>query len=262
MESSLHKQLKELYTTSGGKTEVAFGGFRVDALSDSGILEIQLGPLVAIRRKLSCLIAQYPVHVVKPLVVNRHFRWVQEDGTLLWHRADPRSGPPWGFFADLVYMTKLFPHPNLTFHLPRVVVEEERLSPRILSRSKGQGQRKNRGKKGKAKVLDIRLLEVRGEIVLREAEDVLHLLPRELPDPIDTAVLSRHLNIPEWEGRRIVYCLRECGVLRRIGYRKRYRTYTIVTPRIQRALIVAAMDDNTPLSEVGRASTFTATSFT
>ncbi len=220
MESSLHKQLKELYTPDGGKCEVFVDGFRVDALSDSStILEIQLGPLIAIRRKLAALLANYCVHVVKPLVTRRFFRWVGKDGAVIWHRSDPRATPTWQIFEDLVYFTSLFPHPNLTIRVPLATVEEDRLSPRTFAGRKRQSN--------KTPVLDIRLREVQGEIILRDAVDLLRLLPPELPQPIDTASLSRQLNIPEWEARRILYCLRECGVLRQVGYRKRFRTYML-----------------------------------
>ena len=223
MESSLHKQLKELYTADGGKREVFVDGFRVDALCDSStILEIQLGPLIAIRRKLTVLLANYCVHLVKPLVTKRFFRWVGKDGALVWHRSDPRATPKWQIFEDLVYFTNLFPHPNLTIRLPLTTVEEDRLSPRTLADRKRGGR--------KTPVLDIRLREIQGEIILRDAADLLQLLPTELPQPIDTASLSRQLNIPQWEARRIVYCLRECGVLRQVGYRKRFRTYMLTEP--------------------------------
>jgi len=223
MERSLHKQLKELYTAGGGKREVLIDGFRVDALCDcSTILEIQLGPLVAIRRKLTALLAHYRVHLVKPLVIRRFFRWVGKDGALIWHRSDPRVTPTWQIFEDLVYFTNLFPHPNLTIRLPLATVEEHRLSPRTIAVRKRPSK--------KMPVLDIRLREIQGEIILRHAADLLQLLPAELPQPMDTASLSRLLDIPEWEARRIVYCLRECGVVRQVGYRKRFRTY-ILTER-------------------------------
>ena len=53
METSLHRELKQRYgpgSGAGGRLEVSFGGFRVDAVTtDGALVEVQSGPLGPLR---------------------------------------------------------------------------------------------------------------------------------------------------------------------------------------------------------------------
>ena len=51
MESSLHQQLKEHYADTG-KTEVRLGDYRIDAIRDGELIEIQCASLSAIRKSV------------------------------------------------------------------------------------------------------------------------------------------------------------------------------------------------------------------
>ena len=52
MESSLHRQLKELYAPSPEHREVVWDRWRIDAVRDNELIEIQHGSLSAIRDKI------------------------------------------------------------------------------------------------------------------------------------------------------------------------------------------------------------------
>ena len=49
METTLHRQLKQSYASSDGETEVTLGSFRIDAIRDDELIEIQCASLSALR---------------------------------------------------------------------------------------------------------------------------------------------------------------------------------------------------------------------
>ena len=59
METTLHRQLKALYAADASRQEVRLGGYRVDAVVDGRLVEIQQGSLAAIRDKVRCLLAEH-----------------------------------------------------------------------------------------------------------------------------------------------------------------------------------------------------------
>ena len=71
METSLHRDLKKLYAGADAQFEVALGDYRIDVTSGGRLVEIQHGPLTAIRDKVRALLEDYTVLVVKPIVVQK-----------------------------------------------------------------------------------------------------------------------------------------------------------------------------------------------
>ncbi|MFQ5734409.1 MAG: hypothetical protein ACE5KM_20920, partial [Planctomycetaceae bacterium] len=71
METTLHRQLKELYVDDVDNREVAVDGFRIDAVVDSTLIEIQCASLSAIRDKVRRLLESHDVRVVKPLAARK-----------------------------------------------------------------------------------------------------------------------------------------------------------------------------------------------
>lgn len=221
MESSLHSALKELIVAGSGRTEVRIGRWRVDGLVAGTVVEIQTGPLVAVRQKVNVLLREYPVLLIKPIVVRKTLRWFDPTGNFLRQRNVDKVEHLTRPFDDLVYFTRIFPHPQLTIRLLYVWVAEDRLSPQYLPRD---------CRSRRHAVIDVKLLRVEDQIDLRKAGDLLRLLPAQVPPELDTASLAQVLNVPVWEARKIIYCLRECGALRQIGCRRRFRVYAVSTP--------------------------------
>ena len=71
METSLHRQLKELYADDDSQTEVQLGDFRIDAIFQDQLVEIQHGSLAAIRDKIKKLLVSHRVMVVKPIILRK-----------------------------------------------------------------------------------------------------------------------------------------------------------------------------------------------
>lgn len=71
METSLHRQLKQIYAGEAAQVEVRLAGYRIDAVADGELVEIQHGSLAAIRDKISRLLEKHRVRIVKPIVASK-----------------------------------------------------------------------------------------------------------------------------------------------------------------------------------------------
>lgn len=215
METTLHKQLKQLYGGENGRSEVSVGGFRVDAVVGETLVEVQLGKLLAIRQKLGRLLQDHKVLVIKPVVTGTIYHWYDRSGGLLLRRYQSRQNAAWSFFQELVYLTNIFPHGNLTIQIPFVTLEDHRLSPRFVRRIRRR----------RATILDVRLAWIQHQTVLSTARDVMKLLPSDMPLLLSTPMLERFLRISPWQAQQILYCLRKFGLIRQVGYKNRFRIY-------------------------------------
>lgn len=217
MESSLHKQLKQLYADDGAEIEWKLGKYRIDVVSDDELIEIQHGSLAAIRDKVADLTRNHRMLVVKPLVVRK--RLVKLDakgGRVVSRRLSPKKGDVLDLFDELVYFTRVFPHPNLTLETPLVEIEEWRYP--------GHGRRRRR-RKNDLVVEDQKLLKLQTIHSFRTAADLLRLIPADLPTPFHTAHLAQAMGISRTKAQQIAYCLRQTAALQVCGKHVNARLY-------------------------------------
>jgi hypothetical protein len=228
METSLHRQLKQIYAGEDAATEVRLGRWRIDAVCDGELIEIQHGSLSAIRDKIQQLCQNNRVRVVKPIVAEKTLvKYAERGGEPLESRRSPKRGRLLDVFDELVYFTRAFPHRRLTLELALVDVAEHRFP--------GHGRRR-RWRRDDFQVQDQQLLVVRDTFTLRTAADLLKLLGVELPAPFDTGELARALGVQRSLAQRIAYCLREMGAVKQKGKRGNAWLYTPVVKR-QRAKV-------------------------
>ena len=211
METSLHRELKHLYAGEDARTEVRCAGYRIDAMAGNELVEVQHGSLAAIRRKIARLLEEHQVRIVKPIVADKLLvKKAKRAGRVVERRRSPKRGTLLDFFQELVYFTKVFPHPRLTIELVLVDVEEHRYP--------GHGRRR-RYRQSDFRVEDQKLVGVRGAHVLRTLADLCALLPGRPPSPFDTGDLARSLDVARGIAQRIAYCLRETGAARQVAKR-------------------------------------------
>jgi hypothetical protein len=226
METSLHRQLKQLYAQAGSQLEARVGPYRIDVASGGQLVEIQHGALAALRDKLRALLVEHDVLVVKPIVANKTLvKRSSRRGKVIERRRSPKRGTLLSAFDELVYFTKVFPHPRLTLELLLVDVEEWRYP--------GHGRRR-RWRQNDHVVEDRKLLAVGQSVRLRTAGDLARLLPCPLPHEFHTADLAALWGVARWTAQRVAYCLRECGAIEAIGKRGNahvYRPCTTVRAR-------------------------------
>ncbi|MBL8851995.1 MAG: hypothetical protein JNG89_20145 [Planctomycetaceae bacterium] len=215
METSLHRQLKELYAGDAASREVRLDGFRIDAIADGQLIEIQSAPLGAIRDKVRTLVQQHDVLVIKPLAARKTLiKLKRKNGKVLSTRTSPRRETVCDLFSELVNFVPLFPHPRLTLDVLLTEQEEHRVPVK---------KRRRRGKD--YRVLDRRLVQVVETHRFRTADDVLALLPEELPASFTTADIAKLLKIPRWLAQKMTYCLRRMEAVNVIGVSQRSRLY-------------------------------------
>jgi hypothetical protein len=205
----LHRELKRLYAGPAAQTEVVLDKYRIDAIADGTLIEIQHGSLAAIRDKIRKLLESHPVLVVKPIVarkvlVKQHDR----EGEVHSRRTSPKRGTLLDIFDDLVYFTRVFPHPRLTLEVVLVEVEEWRYP--------GHGRRR-RWRRGDHVVADQKLVSVGASTRLRAAKDLISLVPGKLPREFHTGHLAERADVPRHVAQRIAYCLREMRAVEQVG---------------------------------------------
>jgi hypothetical protein len=209
METSLHRDLKRLYAGEAAQCEVRLGRYRIDAIADGELIEVQHGPLAAIRDKVRKLLTEHHVRVVKPIIASKQLVYLRrKGGKIARRRLSPKRGKLLDLFDELIHFTNVFPHPRLVLEVPLVDVEERRYP--------GHGRRRWR-RDGDFQVEDQALVTVQSQIRLATAGDLAGLVACPLPVPFNTAHLAAGLAIPRWSAQRIAYCLNRMGAWRQVG---------------------------------------------
>lgn len=210
METSLHRELKALYSPDASRREVALDGFRIDAIDDGRLIEIQYGSLAALRDKIRRLLAAHEVHVVKPLAARKYLvTRKRKRGPIVSARWSPSRETIYDLFLDLVHFTGVFPHARLTLEVVLTEQEEHRLPAR---------KRRWNGKN--YRVEDRCLRSIAGRVVLRTAADLAALIPAAVPGEFTTAELAEAAGIPRWLAQKMAYCLRKTGAVDVAGKRR------------------------------------------
>ncbi len=209
METSLHRQLKDVYADQGGQVEVSLGRYRIDVVCDGELIEIQHGSLSAIRDLVCNLLRYHRVLVVKPIVVRK--RLVKQDargGRVISRRLSPKRGRDIDLFHELIYFTRVFPHHNLCIETPLIEVEEWRYP--------GHGRR--RWRRSTDHVMeDQKLVALHRIVRFHSADDLMQIIPDDLPSPFHTAHLAKSLNVQRRVAQRIAYCFRKTGAAEQVG---------------------------------------------
>ncbi len=226
METSLHRELKLRYAGDDARTEVMLGKYRIDAVSRGRLIEIQHGSLAAIRDKIRRLLNDHRVLVVKPIVHSKLLvKQAAEAGPAVSRRMSPKRGSALDIFDELVYFTRVFPHPRLSLEVVLVDVEEWRYP--------GHGRRR-RWRKDDFVVADQKLLEVGASYRLKRPADLVKLMPPGLPRQFHTAALAEHCQVARHAAQRIAYCLREMQAVEQVGKQGNARVYRLPGRRLRR----------------------------
>ncbi len=209
METSLHRDLKRLYAGEAAQCEVRLGRYWIDAVADGELIEVQHGPLAAIRDKVRKLLVEHRVRVVKPIVASKQLIYLRrKGGKSVRKRLSPKRGKLLDLFDELIHFTNVFPHPRLVLEVPLVEVEERRYP--------GHGRRRWR-RDGDYEVEDQTLIAVQSHIRMTTAADLAALVSCPLPVPFHTAHIAAGMTIPRWSAQRIAYCLNRMGAWQQVG---------------------------------------------
>lgn len=218
METSLHRQLKRRYASRDSDTEVVIGNYRVDAVREDELIEVQCASLSAIREKSRELLRRHRLRIVKPVIERTRIRRLDRPGgKVVSRRMSPKRGGIVDVFEDLIYFTQVFPHPNLTIDVVTVQVEQTRVPFR--------GRR--RRWQSDYRVVDVMLEEVLGQTEFRVPRDLLSVIPfPDRPASFNTADLASWIDRPRWFAQKVAYVLRKIGAVDARGRSRHGIIYT------------------------------------
>jgi hypothetical protein len=217
VETSLHRELKEFYCDDAAAREVSVRGYRIDAIVDGTLIEIQQASLSALRRKTKVLLETHSVTIVKPLcALKTIIRLKRKQGPVAWTRTSPRHETIYDIFDELVHFVDVFPHPKLTLEVLLTEQEETRIP-----------KRKRWFRAKDFSVADRRLVAVRSRHAFQTNADLCQLLPAGLADTFTTADIARQAKIPRWLAQKMAYCLRRTGAVTAAGKRRNAVVYAV-----------------------------------
>lgn len=217
METSLHQDLKARYGGEENHFEVSLGNYRIDAISQGCLVEIQLSSLAAIRDKIRTLLKDHQVVVVKTIIVRKMLvKRSEEHGSVVSRRQSPKRGTIFDLFHELIHFTRVFPHEHLTLEVPLIDIEDWRYP--------GHGRRR-RWRRDDHQVEDQKLIAVHEMHRFKTAADLARLVAGPLPQPFHTGHLAEAFQVPRWIAQRIAYCLRQVNAVREIGKQGNTRLY-------------------------------------
>jgi hypothetical protein len=224
MESTLHHELKVYYGGSTNDVEVQVDGFRIDAVVDGVLYEIQQASLGALRKKVQSLLTRHSVVVVKPLACRKKLiRRAKKSGPVVSCRYSPLREGIYHLFVDFVYFVEVFPHKRLTLEVALTEQEEHRIT-RARRRRFGPDYR----------VEDRRLVQVVSTQSFRTVADLRSLIPATLDSSFTTEDLAREAKIPRWIAQKMAYCLRKTGAIECLGKKGRAMLYGVPQPKSRR----------------------------
>ncbi|KAA1262514.1 hypothetical protein LF1_50790 [Rubripirellula obstinata] len=212
METTLHQQLKLHYAGEAAQTEVQLGRYRIDAVRGDELIEVQCASLSAIRDKCQNLLKRHQLRVVKPVIIRTRInRLTSENGKTKSRRLSPKRGSAIDLFDELIYFTRVFPHPNLTIEVPLIHVEQIRVPSR---------KKRRRFWHKDYRVKDVIWESTEATLELNIAADLLSLLPSSekvgQADPsgcFNTAELAKTIGQSRQSAQQIAYVLRKTGAI-------------------------------------------------
>tara|TARA_R110002049_G_scaffold309268_1_gene519536 strand:- start:51424 stop:52095 length:672 start_codon:yes stop_codon:yes gene_type:complete len=209
METTLHQQLKRCYADGASNTEVTVGRYRIDAVRDDELIEVQCASLSAIRDKSNQLLKRHKLRVVKPVIARTRITKIKKPGGKpTSRRMSPKRGNILDLFEDLIYFTRVFPNPNLVLEVPMIHVEQFRMP----------AKRRRRRRWGKDySVHDVQLEQIEHRYEFHEAADLLTLFHLPEKDDFNTADLAKAIDRPRWVAQQIAYVLRNVGAIETAG---------------------------------------------
>lgn len=205
-EKPVHAAIK--YTVEPNDTyhEVRIGSHVADIVTAQGIVEVQTRNFFGTKKKLDDFLQRGPVILIHPIAEKKQIFWVDEEsGEVSPPKRSTKGGKPLDSFMELMRIRDLLGHPNLTFQIWMLEVEEYRFL---------NGYGKDRKKRAtRYQQVPVELKEIYS---YRSLEDYLTMLP-ELPDPFTKKELMKAAKRTEAWARYTLYTLEQCGLLCRCG---------------------------------------------
>lgn len=212
-ESSLHAALKEWYFQQDDIIEQYVKGYYIDIVRGSQLIEIQTSNFSAITTKISILLNDHSVHLVYPLVIHKWIKKITPDGEIKI-RKSPKKGRIEDIFWEVVKIPKLIVHPNFTYEVLLVNVEETWTTQQIKNR---RSSWRRRG----WTIQDRHLIKVVGRTFFCAPGDYNQFLETVRGESVfSTSDIARVLGIQITLARKMIYTLKNIGIIRVAGKKR------------------------------------------
>lgn len=215
-EKPLHASLKEWYRAEGDRLEVPLKGFVIDLARGEALIEIQTRGFAAMRKKLDRLLDDHPIRLVYPIAQRKWIVKLDGNGDTASRRRSPKQGIPADVCEELVSFPSLLSHPNFTLEVALIEEEEVR-----------RPDAKKGWRRGGFVIEERRLVSVLDTVEIASPEDLLGLVPADLPTPFTTADLAAGLGRSRHLAQEVAYCLRVSGAVEPTGRDKRGILYEL-----------------------------------
>ncbi|MHA1669569.1 MAG: hypothetical protein ACTSV5_03215 [Promethearchaeota archaeon] len=218
-ESSLHRELKEIYKNPGDEFEVKVGKYFIDIVRNKLLIEIQIKNFSAIRSKLENLLQHHKVLLVHPIIRDK---WILSVGIktnqVIRRTLSPKHCSFENIFEELLRIPHLISHPNLIIELVLIQAEEIRIND-------GKGS----WKRGRWSIQDLKLVKILENKVYSNPKQFLNLIPEDLNVPFTNKKLANYLKKPIKLARMTTYSLRKMGLIKVVGKQERSLLFDFVS---------------------------------
>ncbi len=206
-ETTLHADIKWLFSESNDQLERKVGNFVIDIVRDDLLIEIQTKNFSAIRNKLEILLQSNKVKLVYPIIQDK---WIVNLDTqlnkIIRRRLSPIHCSYIDIFDELIKIPKMISHPNFAIEAILVQIEEIR-------EKSGMGSWRRNG----WSIYDKKLLRVIESKKFNNPIDFLYLIPKNIVTPFTNLELAKWLKKPIYLAQKISYCLRKMEMLKTVG---------------------------------------------
>ena len=217
-ESSLHKALKNYYSTPDDHMEVPLRGYIIDIERKNGeLLEIQTTSLNSLKDKVFALCPEYRLHIVYPVISEKTILYTDvHTKKSCKSRKSPKRGDLWSIFDELVKAPWIVSFRNLVFEVAFISINEKRIND-------GMGSWRRKG----VSILDKELKTISGCKVFSELNNWIELLPKNSSGIWTSASLGKALAIKSGQARKILYVFNKAGIICKNGKSGRMTQYII-----------------------------------
>ncbi len=160
-------------------------------------------------RKLDRLLGDHDILLIHPIAVTTY---LQRPGAR--PRRSPRKGSLWSLLDELVSIPTLLDHPNLTLEAWLVTVD----------RVQEADPRARRGRGG-WRTIDRRLREVEARHRFESTDDLMALLPTDLPEHFTTADIAGAAGVDRSTAQKLAYCLRALERIELVDHKRSGHVY-------------------------------------
>ncbi len=216
-ETSLHADLKKYYTHAGDFQEEIVDGYVVDIVRGNELIEIQTRGFASIRKKLAFLLQDHSVRLVYPVAGERWIVRIDNEGVVLSRRKSPRKGRLIDAFDELMRIPAFLG--NERFSLDIVLVADE-----VIWKNDGLGSWRRK----RWSIDDRKLLAVKEIFTFQALDDYARLLPANILQPFTVRSLANCLKCSPRLASKMAYCLRQAGLLNKVGKRGPAYLYQVV----------------------------------